>query len=212
MILYNYYRSSASYRVRIALNLKKIPFEYRAIHLLKGGGEQKSPEYRKLNPQAHVPFLVDGDFGLGESVAIVDYLESIRPEPALFPKSSRERATVLQICEHINSGIQPFQNVKIQNWLGERVASDPKVKEEFVLTWVRLGMEALEQMLSRTAGRFSYGDQVTAADCFVVPQCFSARRFGVEPDQFPSISRVWKNCDDLAEFQAAHPSKQPDAE
>lgn len=212
MILYSYFRSSASYRVRIALQVKGLQYEYRPIHLIKGGGEQKSAEYLKMNPQGHVPFLIDQGFGIGESVAIIDYLDNVYPKVRLFPADPRDRARVLRICEHINSGMQPFQNTKIQNWLGERSQGDQKLKEDFVHTWLTSGLKALEQMVSESAGLYSFGSTVTAADAFVVPQIFSARRFGVETSPYPVLTGIFNECEKLQAFKNAHPMAQPDAE
>lgn len=212
MILYSYYRSSASYRVRIALNWKGIKYEYRPIHLLKEGGQQKSAQYLEMNPQGHVPFLIHDGFGIGESVAIIDYLDREFSNNPLFPKSSKDRANVFRICEHINSGIQPLQNVKVQTWIAERVKQDPKIKEEFTQHWISSGLVALESMLKKTSGQYAFGDQVSAADCFIVPQVFSSKRFGVDVSPFTTVLKVYENCEKLKAFQDAHPSKQPDAE
>jgi maleylacetoacetate isomerase len=194
------------------MNWKGLKYEYKPIHLLKDGGQQKSTEFLKLNPQGHVPFLIHDGFGIGESVAIIDYLDHVFPEKKLFPTNPRERAEVLRLCEHINSGIQPLQNAKVQAWLGERVKQDPKVKEEFTQHWIKSGLHALEKMLLATAGTYSFGGNITAADCFVVPQVFSSKRFGVDVDLYPTVLRVYENCEKLLPFQNAHPSKQPDAE
>lgn len=211
-ILYSYFRSSASYRVRIALHLKKIEFEYRPIHLVKDGGEQYKEEYKKLNPMSQVPSLVDGDLTLGESVAIIQYLDSKWHSPPLFPKEPKNWAPILQVCEICNSGIQPYQNVIVLN----KLQSDFNANEEQRHSWARFfnerGLNSIERLVSKTAGKYAFGDQVTAADCFIIPQIFSSQRFQVDLKQFHVLSKIYENCNALEAFQKAHPAKQIDAQ
>jgi maleylacetoacetate isomerase len=210
-ILYSYFRSSASHRVRIALNLKDIDFEYRAVHLLKDGGEQHSDEYRELNPSGQVPTLIHKGRAIGQSMAIVDYLDQIRPEPRLFPEDPFQRALVIQFCEIINSGMQPLQNLSVLQELEKRHGADQDQKNEWVTHWVKKGFETAENFLKTRAGQFCFGQDVTAADCFLIPQIMGgADRYNVSLDPYPTIARIRRNCDALEAFQKAAPSAQPD--
>lgn len=208
--LYNYFRSSASYRVRIALHLKKIDFEYIPVHLVKNGGEQHQPEYKKLNPQSQVPSLVHNGKVIAQSMAIIQYLEDLFPSPRLFPKDLKEKAYVLQVCEAVNSGIQPLQNLSVLTELEKKFGADQKQKEEWIHVWMKRGFDALEALLSQNAGKFCLGNEVTAADCFLVPQIFAAQRFKFDASGYKKINEVNKNCLALPEFQKAEPSKQMD--
>jgi maleylacetoacetate isomerase len=206
--LYSYFRSSASYRVRIALHWKELPFEYIPIHLVKGA--QTSEEYRKVNPMAHVPALDHNGFLVAESVAIIQYLDAIFPQQRMFPQSPREHATVMQVVEILNSGIQPLQNLKVLGYLESKRGFTQEDKNEWCRTWIGNGLRALEQILSRTAGSFCFGGEVTAADAFLIPQLFAARRFNVKTDDYPTLARVEATCVKLPAFVKAHPEKQPD--
>ena len=208
--LYSYFRSSSSHRVRIALELKKIPFEYHAIHLLKNGGEQHDPSFARLNPMKQIPCLIDGSFVLGQTMAILQYLDDRFPEPRLFPKSPTEKARVIQVCEVVNSGIQPFQNLDTLGELERRFGAAPEVREDWARHWISKGFVGLEKLLEATAGTYAYGDQVSAADLFIVPQVFSAARYAVDLKAFPVIDRVSRQCMGLEAFRRVDPSSQPD--
>lgn len=210
--LYNYFRSSASYRVRIALHWKGIAFEYAAVHLIKNGGEQHSHEYRRLNPMGHVPTLVHGDFVLAESMAIFDYLDRVHPEKPLFPSDAKLRGRAIQIAEVVNSGIQPYQNLKVLADFEKNHAWDKNKREDWLRGWVTAGLSNLENLLSQSAGLYAVGDSVSAADMFIVPQCFSTQRFNIDLATYPTLLRVWKTAERLPEFQKAHPVEQPDFE
>lgn len=210
MKLYSYFRSSASYRVRIALHHKQVKFEYVPIHLVKDGGMQNRPEYREVNPMAHVPALEHDGFVVAESMAIIDYLDSLGLGEPLFPTEPKARARVIQLCEAVNSGIQPLQNLKVTNWLEFSLSQTKDQSTAWVHHWVTDGLGKLEQLLQKTAGTYSYGGSVTAADCFLIPQCFSSRRFKVKIEDYPTIARIEANCLKLPAFQKAHPEKQPD--
>lgn len=208
--LYSYFRSSASYRVRIAMHWKELKFEYVPIHLIKDGGTRGNAAYMKINPMGHVPALDHDGTLVVESVAIVDYLDQIFPDRRLFPLEPRERAQVLQLTEVINSGIQPLQNLKVLKYVNEDLGHGKEGADKWTVYWVSRGMESLEKMMEKTAGTYSVGGEISAADCFLVPQCFAARRFGVKIEDYPNIFRVDQNCQKLAAFQRAHPEKQPD--
>lgn len=210
MKLYNYFRSSASYRVRLALNLKGIPFEYQAVHLINNGGEQNNKEYAAMTPMKQVPTLVDGDFSLSQSLVIMEYLDEVHPEVKLFPYALKDRMRVKEFCEVINSGIQPLVNLKPLQTLESMFKISQTQKDEWVKFWTLHGMTAVEAMLQRQSGKYSYGNSVTAADCFLVPQVFTAKRFNVSLDRFPNTLRVFNALSELPEVQKAHPEKQPD--
>lgn len=210
MKLYSYFRSSASYRVRIALHYKEMKFEYAPIHLVKDGGQQKAASFREINPMAHVPAIEHDGFVLAESVAIIDYLDQVSPAKPLFPSGPQERARVMQLCEIVNSGIQPLQNLKVTNFLEQSVGQTKDQANAWVTHWITSGLSGLEKLMEKTAGSYSFGGTVTAADCFLIPQCFAARRFKVRIEDYPVIAAVEANCLKLAAFQKAHPEKQPD--
>lgn len=207
-ILYNYFRSSTSYRARISLNYKKIPFEYKAVHLLKG--EQHDPEYRKLNPIGGVPTLIHNGKVIPDSFAIVEYLEEIVPTPALLPEDPYLRARVRQVCEIINSSMHPMGNMKLMQYLEKNHGFDQNQKEHWIQHWCYQGLEALEKNLKGFAGTYSFGDQVTLADVFLIPQLFSCHRFHVEVSHYPLLTKIGENCAKLEAFQKAHPFCQID--
>ncbi len=208
--LYSYFRSSASYRVRIALHWKNLEFEYLPIHLVQDGGLQNKPEFRAINPMGHVPAIDHDGFLVAESMAILDYLDRIYPQRPLIPLQPRPRAQVMQICELINSGIQPLQNLKVLGYLEKKLNLPKPEADKWVRHWIEDGFANLEKVLERTSGKYSFGDEVTTADCFLVPQCFAARRFGVPVDRFPIINRIDAAATQLQPFQKAHPEKQMD--
>lgn len=211
-ILYSYYRSSASYRARIALNLKEIKFEYRPVHLLKSGGEQNQPDYRRLNPSGQVPCLIHNGKPIAQSMSILEYLDQILPEPNLFPHEAYDRAIVMQICEIVNSGIQPLQNTSVMAELEKTYGLTSEQRKAWIHEWNRRGLKALEEILKKTAGDHAFGDTITAAECFIVPQVFSANRFGVPLNEYPTVQRVCHAVEELEAFMLAHPSRQPDFE
>lgn len=208
LILYNYFRSSTSYRARIALNLKGLSYTYKAVHLLEDGGQQHKPEYLALNPTAEVPTLIHGDKVIAQSFAIIEYLNEVFLKPALMPDTAFGRAKVRQICENINCGIHPLTNLKVMQFLNKEMNTNQN--EKWQQHWIRKGMNALEKILESTAGKFAYGDQVTCADIFIVPQVFSAERFGVSVNDYPIIKKVNNTCLELEPFKMAHPFRQPD--
>ncbi len=209
-IFYNYFRSSASYRVRIVLFLKNIDFEYRSVHLLKEGGQQHKQEFLGLNPMAQVPCWVHDQGSLGQSMAIIDHLEQKWPQPPLFPMDPWNRAQAIEICEIVNSGIQPLQNLGVAKQLKAQFQAEEKDVAQWHQFWISRGLRALEEKLATTAGSFCLGGQVTVADAFVIPQVFAAQRFGVSVVERSHLLRVYENCMELEAFQKASPSKQPD--
>jgi maleylpyruvate isomerase len=214
MILHGYFRSSASYRVRIALNLKGLAYEYRAIHLNRGGGEQHSPAFRALNPQALVPVLEHDGSVLAQSLAIIEYLEEVRPSPALLPKNAAERARVRALALTVACEIHPLNNLRVLGYLDRALGATSEARAGWYRHWVELGLAALEADLvaSRFTGAFCHGEQPTLADCCLVPQLFNARRFECDLSPYPTLLAVEKRCLELAAFRDAAPERQPDTE
>lgn len=209
--LYNYFRSSTSYRARIALHLKKLEFEYKPIHLLNNGGEQHSAEYRALNPVGGVPTLVDGDKVISQSFAILEYLDDAFPQTyQLLPKDPYLKAKVRQVCENINADIHPLQNLKLMQYLEKKHGYTQEQKDEWAQKWIHEGLGATEKILAATTKTYAFGDQVTAADLFIIPQVFSSLRFKVDISKYPIISKINDNCLKLEAFQRSHPGKQID--
>lgn len=211
LILYSYYRSSASYRVRLGLALKDLEYKYEPVHLLKNGGQQRSETYSKLNPMQHVPTLVHGDFVLSESMAILKYLDHVKGTPHLFPEDPKKEAIVIQLCELMNSGIQPLQNLKVLQHL-ESLGVDQEGRKQWILKWVRSGLKALDQLLESTSGTHCFGNDWTAADCVLLPQIFSGLRFGLNPKEFETVNKIYMHLENDPAVQKAHPANQPDSE
>ena len=208
--LFNYFRSSTSYRVRIALHLKGIEFDYKAVHLLKGGGEQHSVEYRKLNPQGEVPTLIHNGKAIGQSLAIMEYLDEIHPSARLYPQDPYQKAKIRQFCENINSFLHPLSNLKVMQKLEKDAQYTTEQKNAWIQHWYAIGFQALEEMLKEFSGRYCFGDQVTAADLLLVPCIFTANRFQVNLDTFPLCRKINEECLKLEAFKKAHPYAQPD--
>lgn len=210
LALYSYFRSSTAYRARIALNLKGLNYDYRAIHLLNNGGEQNGIDYRRLNPIGGVPTLIHKGQILSQSMAIIEYLDEVFPLPALFPKTPFERARMKQFCENINCDIHPLTNLKVMQYLEHELGAGSEAREKWIKNWISKGLEACEKLLEKTASKYAFGDTVSAADIFIIPQIFSAQRFKVPLDAYPLIQRINENCLKLEAFIKAHPTNQPD--
>lgn len=209
-VLYNYFRSSTSYRVRIALNLKNIKYEYKPVHLLKNGGEQHTVEYRAVNPMGGVPTLVYKGKVISQSRAILEYLEEIAPNPSLLPFDSFEKAKVRQICDNINCEMHPLQNLRVMQYLEKNFGASDEQKKQWIAKWSHEGFAAVEKILSQAAGRYSFGDKLSLADLFLIPQVFSALRFSVDLSAYPVISRINEECLKIEAFHQAHPYRQID--
>lgn len=210
--LYGYWRSSASYRVRIACHYKALPFEYHAVHLVKAGGEHKQPAYQRLNPAKLVPTLVDGEFVLNQSLAIIEYLEQIHPEPALIPKKPRDAAQVRTMALDMAADLQPITNLRVLEYLTGTLAVADEAKLAWIKHWVQTAFQAYETRLKQTAGQYSFGDQVSLADVCLIPQVYNAERFQVDLTDFPTLVQIAKRLNALPAFQKAHPQQQPDAQ
>jgi maleylacetoacetate isomerase len=204
-VLFDYWRSSASYRVRIALNLKQIDYDREPIDLL--AGDQKTDDYRARNPQGFVPFLeIDGK-SLGQSLAIIDYLDSTRPEPALVPNDSADRAHVLALALAVACDIHPINNLRVITYLKNELGQPQEAREAWYRHWIAEGLAGLEIMAATRAGRFLFGDSPTVADICLVPQLFNARRFEVPLDALPTLLRADAEAAKLEAFAAAHPDR-----
>lgn len=214
MKLYTYFRSSAAYRVRIALNLKGLAYEAIPVHLLKGGGEQLGDAYRTINPSALVPALQDERGTITQSMAILEYLEETHPDVPLMPADPLGRARVRELAQIVACDIHPINNLRVLRYLVHTLGVSEEAKTEWYRHWVREGLAAFESHLARDPGTgdFCHGETPTLADCFLVPQVFNAQRFEIDVNDYPNIARINATCVQLPAFVHAHPSQQPDAE
>ncbi|HEX5803662.1 MAG TPA: maleylacetoacetate isomerase [Azospira sp.] len=212
--LYTYFRSSAAYRVRIALNLKNLAYEAIPVHLVKDGGQHLKEDYRRINPAGAVPALADRDLNLSQSLAIIEYLDEAYPYPPLLPADPAARARVRAIALDIACEIHPINNLRVLKYLTGELGASEEQKLAWYRHWVEVGLAAVE---ARVAGnpeswKFCHGGHPTLADCCLVPQVFNARRFGCRLDHVPTVVRIDAECRTLAPFVAAAPENQPDAE
>jgi maleylacetoacetate isomerase len=205
--LYGYWRSSATYRVRIALNLKGLNYEYIPVSLKPGVSEQRNEEYRARNPQMLVPFLEDGDVCVGQSMAMLEYLEETYPDVSLLPASEPLRSQARAFCNAIACDIQPLQNLRVVKYAKSGYDVDPNI---WAAHWMREGFLALETLASD--GPYVFGDTVTLADALLVPQLYNARRIEMPTDDFPKLIAAVDCCNELEAFRKAAPEAQSDAE
>jgi maleylacetoacetate isomerase len=212
MKLYGYFRSSASYRVRIALNLKGIAVEHVPVHLLKDGGQQKLPQHRARNPQALVPVLeLDDGTMLTQSMAIMEYLDEVAPSSRLIPAEPVLAAKVRAVAQTIACEISPIANLRILQYLKGPLAQPQDAVDQWMKHWMLTGgLDAVEELIF--GGDFCFGDTPTMADCCLIPQLFNAKRFNVDYSHLPNINRVEAACAKLDAFKQAHPAQQPGAE
>jgi len=210
--LYGYWRSSAAYRVRIALNLKGLAYENLPVHLVKDGGEQHSSTFRALNPQGLVPLLVDGDHRIGQSLAICEYLEEIFPLPPLLPDDPVDRARVRSMGLHIACDIHPLNVTRVLHYLSDPLGVDDEAKNEWVRHWIATGFASVEQGLAAFEGKLSLGKRPGYLEACLVPQVYNARRFACDLTAYPRILEMVARCEDLEAFRNAAPEVQPDAQ
>lgn len=213
MKLHTYFRSSAAYRVRIALNLKGLQPEMAFVHLLKDGGEQFGSAYDALNPQHLVPLLEDDGMLLSQSLAIIDYLDETHPQHPLLPTDARGRARVRALSQAIACDIHPINNLRVLKYLSDELQVSPEQKTAWYRHWVALGLQALERQLTRNkeTSLFCHGDTPTVADCCLVPQLYNARRFECDLTPYPTMLAIAERCEQLAAFADARPERQADA-
>ena len=214
LVLKGYWRSSATWRVRIALHLKELDFTYVPIHLVRNGGEQHSESFKKQNPLEQVPVLEIHDHSetprlLTQSMAIVDWLDALHPHPLIFPNDPWMRAQVIQRAEVINSGTQPLQNLAILQWVEHRYQGN---KLDWGRRYIEKGLSALETLCSGENTPFLVGDQPSMADLCLIPQLYNARRFKLDMSAFPRLCEVEAHCEALDAFYKAHPDQQSDAQ
>lgn len=211
IFLYNYFRSSTSYRVRAALHLKGIDFSYRAVHLLQNGGEQHAAAFRELNPSEGVPVLVHDEVVVAQSMAILEYLEDAFPQqPRLLPNDAVQRALVRQLCQIIACDIHPLANLRVTQHLMDQYKIDEPAKNAWIRHWVTRGLAATESLLSKTSGTYCVGNELTMADLFLVSQYFSAQRFQVSFTETPLVAEISQRLEALPAVAKAHPYRQPD--
>ncbi|MDB5962340.1 MAG: maleylacetoacetate isomerase [Massilia sp.] len=224
MKLYTYFRSSAAYRVRIALNLKGLAYEAVPVHLLKHGGEQRAEAYRAVNPNALLPSLeIEGEQGhatITQSLAIMEYLDEAHPGVPLLPPGALGRARARELALLVACDIHPLNNLRVLRYLTHTLKIDEAAKNDWYRHWVAEGLAAFEKHLAQpqhgeagaAPGLFCVGDAPSIADCCLVPQLYNARRFDVDLSPYPLITAIEANCAQLPAFHAAHPAQQPDAE
>jgi maleylacetoacetate isomerase/maleylpyruvate isomerase len=209
-ILFGYWRSSAAYRVRIALNYKRLEYQDQPVSLIKG--EQHGDEYRQLNPQGLVPALRDQGTLITQSLAICEYLDEAYPDtPRLLPKAPLARARVRALAQLVACDIHPLNNLRVLKYLQQELKQDDAAKQAWIARWTHEGLDALETMAEPWAGDYLYGDEVTLADVFLAPQIYNARRFNLDLSRYPVLLRIDETLAELPSFQKSHPSQQLDA-
>ncbi len=211
--LYSYWRSSAAYRVRIALNLKGLDYQLAPVHLVRDGGEQHGPAFKKVNPQGLVPALQHGQRLIRQSMAIIEYLDDCFSAEPLLPMDARERARVRGLAQIVACDMHPLGNLRVLQYLEREFQATPAQRETWIRHWLALGFEAIEALLeeSPSTGAFCGGDRAGLADCLLVPQVYNARRFGLDLSPYPTVRRIDAHCLAQPAFQQAAPEAQPDA-
>jgi maleylpyruvate isomerase len=209
--LYGYWRSTAAYRVRIALHLKALPYESVSVHLVKNGGEQHSERYRQLNPQGLVPYFVDGNVELSQSIAILEYLDDVYPQSSLLPGNAQNKAKVRAFSQAIACDIHPLNNLRVLQYLTNACEVNASNKDAWYAHWIAEGFSALEQQVADQSGQYCFGDAITMADLCLIPQIYNANRFNVPLDKYPNLVRINQNCLENEAFRKALPENQTDA-
>ncbi len=213
LTLYDYWRSSACYRVRIALNVKGLRYTLKPVHLLNNGGEQHGDDYRQVNPQEVVPALVDGARVIRQSLAIIEYLDEVKPGDPLLPSAARDRAHVRGMALLVACDIHPLNNLRVIKYLEHPLGLDQTSRETWMRHWIEEGFRALETILADdlATGAYCHGEAPTMADACLIPHVYSAKRFNVDMTPYPTIMRINEQCLSLPAFDAARPEMQPDA-
>lgn len=214
ILLYSFWRSSAAFRVRIALNLKDLGYEVIPVHLNKNGGEQMQAEYAQLNPTRLVPLLIDGKQSIHQSLAIIEYLEELHPAPPLLPSAPIDRAWARSIAMDIGADIHPISNLRVLRYLVKKLGVSIEDKDTWYQHWIALGLEGLEKQLSADprVGKFAFGNQVGLIDIFLVPQIFNALSAKMDIKPYPTLMRIFNECMNLPAFINASWENQIDAE
>lgn len=211
--LFNYFRSSSAYRVRIALNLKHLDYRYIPVHLTRDGGAQFAADFLQINPQALVPVLEENGATVSQSLAILEYLDEMYPAVPLLPEDTLDRAFVRSIALSIACEIHPLNNLRVLKYLTDTLGLAETVKNEWIHHWISTGLNAVEsQLRRRQQGKFCFGNQPTVADCCLIPQLFNARRFKVDLTTYPLLLSIESHCNEIDAFRRAHPDLQPDSE
>ncbi|MHC6527379.1 MULTISPECIES: maleylacetoacetate isomerase [unclassified Vibrio] len=210
--LYGYWRSSAAYRVRIALNLKGLAYQQKSVHLVNNGGEQHSAEYQALNPSQLVPVLVDGEMVLNQSLAIIDYLDERYPDCPITPLFGEARFAAKALAQDIAIDIHPLNNLRVLQYLTNELSVEEKQKSVWIRHWIETGFRALEHKLEGRAGQYCVGDTVSLVDVCLVPQVYNAIRFGIDMTDFPLLGAIVERLNQLPAFVEAAPENQPDAQ
>ena len=209
--LYSYWRSSAAYRVRIALELKGIPYEIVPVSLAPGVAEHRQEDYRGRNPQMLVPYLEEGHVGVAQSLAILEYLEETYTDKPLLPQSPADSAAVRSFCASICCDIHPLNNLRVLLYLKQELGVSDAQRDDWYTHWIHEGFRSAELVAADSAGPFVFGEQPTLADACLIPQMYNAHRFNVALDDFPTLVAIEKHCNELPPFVAALPENQPDA-
>lgn len=213
--LYGYWRSSATYRLRIVLNLKDIEYEYVPVHLVKNGGEQHQQNYQSLNPTELVPTLIDDDYDLvlNQSMAIIEYLdERYSAIHRLLPVDSADKVRVRALSQDIACDVQPITNLRIVQYLKNELSLPDVEQQRWLVHWIEKGLRSVEKRLRYTAGQYCFANDITMADVCLIPQVYNALRYSIDLNAFPSIKQIYHNCNKLSAFDAAKPENQIDAE
>lgn len=209
--LYSYWRSTAAYRVRIALNLKGVDYDIVAVDLKPGVDAQRAPEYANRNPQRLLPFFEDDGVALAQSMAILEYLEERYPEPRLLPADAQRRGEVRAVCQHIACDVHPLNNIAVLQYLEHDLHVDQAGRDRWYAHWVERVFASVEQAAQPHGGPFTFGDDMTMADILVVAQVYNARRFSVPLERYPTLVAVTDHCNSIDAFSKALPERQPDA-
>lgn len=213
--LYGYWRSSATYRLRIVLNLKNIEYEYIPVHLVKNGGEQHQQNYQSLNPTELVPTLIDDDYDLvlNQSMAIIEYLDERYPAiNRLLPVDSADKVRVRALSQDIACDVQPITNLRIVQYLKNELSLPDIEQQRWLVHWIEKGLRSVEKRLRYTAGQYCFANDITMADVCLIPQVYNALRYSIDLNAFPLIKQIYQNCNKLSAFDAAKPENQIDAE
>ncbi len=213
LTLYTYFRSSAAFRVRIALNFKGLAYESKYIHLLKDGGQEKSAEYEQINPQKLIPSLADSDQVITQSLAIIEYLEEKYPQPSLLPEELDARAQVRALALSIICDIHPLNNLRVLQYLDKTLSVDENNQKNWIQHWVIEGFTAFERQLKKIdSPNYCFGNRVSLADLCLIPQVYNAKRFTCDMNSYPRINRIYQQCMEQPEFVIASPEQQADCD